>query len=140
MKAVHMSLIPTLTLFDVEAQRQKLSRQDTKDLVHLAVSQLHAYNAAGGQILFGTDAGYIDHFDTAEEYQLMSEAGMTFPQILASLTTTPALRFGYMHSGRIAAGMDADLVVLKSDPAADITALSHVAYTIRAGKIIFAKR
>ena len=66
----------------------------------------------------------------------MSRAGMTFPQILASLTTTPAQRFGYApHSGRIAPGMDADLVVLSADPAADITALSKVAYTVRNGKV-----
>jgi imidazolonepropionase-like amidohydrolase len=71
----------------------------------------------------------------------MSRAGMTFPQILASLTTTPAQRFGYAaHSGRIAPGMDADLVVLSADPAADITALSKVTYTVRNGKVIFSSR
>jgi imidazolonepropionase-like amidohydrolase len=137
-KSAHMSLIPTLTLFDVELQKGHASPEVTKQVVDLAVSQLHAYNSAGGQILFGTDIGYIDHFDTAEEFQLMSRAGMTFPQILASLTTAPAQRFGFAtHSGRIAPGYDADLVVLHSDPAADITALSRVAYTIRNGNIIF---
>jgi imidazolonepropionase-like amidohydrolase len=138
MKAAHMSLIPTLTLWDVELQKGNASPEATQQVIALAVSQLHAYASAGGQILFGTDIGYIDHYDTAEEFQLMSRAGMTFPQILASLTTTPAQRFGYAsHRGRIAAGFDADLVVLKSDPAADVTALSHVAYTIRDGKILF---
>jgi imidazolonepropionase-like amidohydrolase len=138
MKAAHMSLIPTLTLFDVEMRRGHASPEATQQVLALAVSQLHAYASAGGQILVGTDIGYIDHYDTAEEFQLMSRAAMTFPQILASLTTNPAQRFGYTsHSGRIAPGFDADLVVLKSDPAADITALSHVAYTIRNGKILF---
>ena len=33
--------------------------------------------------------------------------------------------------------MDADLTVLKGDPASDVTAFSRVRYTIRAGKIIF---
>jgi len=33
--------------------------------------------------------------------------------------------------------MDADLVVLSADPARDISALSKVRYTIRAGKIIY---
>ena len=69
---------------------------------------------------------------------MMSKAGMTFPQILASLTTTPAQRFGYStHSGRIAPGLDGDLVILRDDPAVDITALSRVAYTIRNGKVIY---
>ena len=138
MKAAHMSLIPTLTLFDFEMQRGHASSEAIQQVIALAVNQLHVYASAGGQILFGTDIGYIDHYDTAEEFQLMSRAGMTFPQILASLTTNPAQRFGYAsHSGLIAQGFDADLVILSSDPAADITALAHVAYTIRSGKVIF---
>ncbi|HEX4168523.1 MAG TPA: amidohydrolase family protein [Bryobacteraceae bacterium] len=138
MKAVHMSLIPTLTLFDVEMQKGHASPEAIQHVIALAVSQLHAYASAGGQIFFGTDIGYIDHYDTTEEFQLMSRAGMTFPKILASLTTNPAQPFGYAsHSGRIAPGFDADLAILDSDSAADITALSRVAYTIRNGKVIF---
>jgi imidazolonepropionase-like amidohydrolase len=138
MLAAHMSLIPTLTLFDVEEKRSHASPEATRQLIDFAVSQLHAYNAAGGLIIFGTDIGYIDHYDTAEEFTLMSHAGMTFQQILASLTTTPALRFGYgAHSGSVARGYDADLVVLRSDPAADITALSRVVYTIRGGQVVY---
>ena len=138
MKAAHMSVVPTLTLWDVELQKHNSSPEVTQQIIALAVSQLHAYASAGGQILFGTDIGYIDHYDTTEEFQLMLRAGMTFPQILASLTTNPAQRFGYAsHRGRIAPGFDADLVILKSDPTADVTALSNVAYTIRDGQIIF---
>ena len=95
MKAAHMSLIPTLTLFDVEMQRNHVPPEVAQQEIALAVSQLHAYASAGGQILFGTDIGYIDHYDTAEEFQLMSRAGMTFPLILTSLTTSPAQRFGH---------------------------------------------
>ena len=68
----------------------------------------------------------------------MQRAGMTFPQILASLTTNPARRFGFAnHSGRIARGLDADLTVFRDDPGTDISAFSRVSYTIRAGKVIF---
>lgn len=138
MVAAHMSLIPTLTLFDFEMQKGNASPEATEALLKLVTGQLRMYSSAGGQILFGTDIGYIDHYDTAEEFTLMTRAGMTFPQILTSLTTVPAARFGYAsHSGRIDANMDADLVILKSDPATDITALSRVAYTIRAGKVIY---
>jgi imidazolonepropionase-like amidohydrolase len=68
----------------------------------------------------------------------MSRAGMSFQQILASLTTNPAQRFGYStRRGRIAKGMDADLVVLREDPEHDATAFSKVRYTILSGKIIY---
>ncbi len=70
----------------------------------------------------------------------MSQAGLTFQQILASLTTNPAGRFGYdSRSGQIAKGMDADLVVLSADPAQDVTNFSRVAFTIRLGKVVFGK-
>jgi imidazolonepropionase-like amidohydrolase len=140
MKAAHMALIPTLTLFDVEAKKYGESPEDTEKWINLAVQQLKTYSDAGGQILFGTDVGYTNHFDTAEEFTLMSRAGMSFQQILASLTTNPAQRFGYStRSGRIAKGLDADLVVLSADPAQDVTAFSKVAFTLRHGKILFGK-
>lgn len=141
LKAAHLALIPTLTLFDVEAKKAKVSPEENEVWIKQAVQELKAYSDAGGEVLFGTDVGYIDQFDTAEELQLMSRAGMSFPQILASLTTNPATRFGYSsHSGRIAKGMDADLVVLDVDPARDTTGFSKVHKVIRGGKLIYPVR
>jgi imidazolonepropionase-like amidohydrolase len=137
-KAAHMALIPTLTLFDVEGKKFGETPAQTEDDLNKAAQQLKSYSDAGGQILFGTDVGYTDHFDTSEEFTLMSRAGLAFQQILAALTTSPAERFGYAsHSGHIANGMDADLVVLDADPAKDISAFSRVIFTIRQGKIIY---
>lgn len=100
-------------------------------------NQLRVFSQAGGQILFGTDVGYIDQFDTTEEFTLMSRAGMDFRQILASLTINPAGRFGSAaHTGTIAKGMDGDLVVLRADPSLDPAAFAKVKCTIRAGKVI----
>ena len=106
-----------------------------------AAQQLEAFSQAGGQVLFGTDVGYIEQFDTSEEFKWMSRARMSFKEILASLTTNPSQRFGYApHSGRIAQGMDGDLVVLGADPAQDATAFSKVRYTILGGKVIYSKK
>jgi len=139
MKAAHMALTPTLTLWHVES-RNESPEEFEKGMNTVVLPQLRAYSEAGGQILFGTDVGYIEHFDTSEEFAWMFRAGMSFQQILASLTTNPAERFGFSaHSGRIAKGMDADLVVLSADPAQDFSAFSRVAFTIRLGKIMFGK-
>ena len=71
----------------------------------------------------------------------MARAGLSYRQILAALTTNPAQRFGFARrSGRVAKGMEADLVVLDGDPAKDLTALSRVRYTIRGGRVIYAAR
>jgi imidazolonepropionase-like amidohydrolase len=139
MKAGGMAIIPTLTLWHVES-RNESPQEFEKRMNAVVLPELQAYSEAGGQILFGTDVGYIEQFDTSEEFSLMSRAGLTWQQILATLTTNPAERFGFAtHSGRIAKGLDADLVVLSADPAQNATAFSKVAFTIRRGKIIFGK-
>lgn len=136
LKAAHMALIPTLTLLDVEGKKGNTPPADIEKWINMAVQEVKAYSDAGGQILFGTDVGYIDQFDTTEEFTLMSRAGMDFRQILASLTTNPAGRFGSAtHTGRIAKGMDGDLVVLRADPSLDAVAFAKVKYTIRGGKV-----
>ena len=102
------------------------------------VAQLRTWAASGGVIFFGTDVGYMDDYDTSEEFALMGEAGMSFRQILASLTTMPAERFGESaRLGRIAPGLIADMVVLDKDPAKDVQAFAAVRYTIRDGRLIY---
>ena len=101
--------------------------------------EVKSYSEAGGQILFGTDVGFLTDYDAmAQEVSLLAQSGLTFPQILASLTTAPAARFGSKtNSGQLSVGAEADLVVLKGDPAEDIKALTRVQSTIRAGKVIY---
>jgi len=137
----HIALTPTLTLWDFEGKRGNAPPAEIEKGMSRAAQQLKAFSQAGGQVLFGTDVGYIDMFDTSEEFAWMSRAGMNFRQILASLTTNPATRFRYSsHSGRIAKGMDADLVVLDGDPAKDVTAFSKVHQVIRGGQLIYPVR
>jgi imidazolonepropionase-like amidohydrolase len=139
LKRANLALIPTLTLFDFVARGDQGTDQERDAWVDKMVAELEAYSKAGGEILFGTDIGYTDHFDTTLEFTLMAKAGMTYQQILASLTTNPARRFGFSgRSGRIAHGMDADLVVLGTDPALDVKAFSNVRYVLRSGKVVFA--
>jgi imidazolonepropionase-like amidohydrolase len=141
LKRANLSLIPTLTLFDVEGRRQNIPDQQRMLWIAQMVDQLRAYSEAGGDILFGTDIGYTDHFDTTQEFTFMSQAGMTYRQILASLTTNPARKFGDSdHAGRIAKDMNADLVILNADPAQDVTAYSKVRFTIHNGKVLYKER
>ena len=137
MKAQHTALIPTLTLW--EFVMQGAPEDVTQRFVQAGVNELRSYFAEGGTILFGTDVGFTQRYDTAEEYVLMSKSGMGWRDILASLTTNPATFFKHPHAGELAVGNDADLVVLSGDPAGDVRNLARVDYTIRAGKIIYAK-
>jgi imidazolonepropionase-like amidohydrolase len=137
MKAHHMSLIPTLMLWISEAMKAGDTPAQAQHFANAGVGQLGQYERAGGQILFGTDVGYMPDYDPTEEYVLMARA-ITPMQILASLTTAPAARFGESKTrGRVAPGMDADLVVLAADPAADAQNFAKVRYTIRRGQVIY---
>ena len=136
--AGHMALTPTLTLWEFESRKGSISAADLEQGMNRAAEQLNAFSRAGGDVLFGTDVGYTDSFDTSEEFKWMSRAGMSYQQILASLTTNPTRRFGFStRSGRIAKGFDADLVVLRADPSRDVAAFSHIRYTIRNGMVIY---
>jgi imidazolonepropionase-like amidohydrolase len=138
MKAQHTALIPTLTLWEVELEKDHASAEDEQQFVQRGVNELKSYFDQGGTILFGTDVGYTQHYDTTEEYVLMAKSGMTWRDILASLTTNPAKYFK-AGNGELARGSDADMVVLAADPAADVRNFAKVDYTIRAGKVIYKK-
>jgi len=140
MIAAHLALIPTLKLWKDELKKSGTTDWAHHPLVLTAQQQLHDFYRAGGTVLFGTDVGYLTDYATTDEYILLAGAGLNFNQILAMLTTTPAQRFGQSrHTGRIAVGLDADIVLLAGDPAADIQYLDKVTYTIRQGKIIYNK-
>lgn len=137
LRRANLALIPTLSLFDVEARKDGVSDTERDAWIARMVDELRAYSKAGGDILFGTDVGYTNHYETGLEFILMSRAGMTYRDLLASLTTAPAARFGDANRGRIENGMDADLVVLRADPARDSDAFSKVSYTIRQGVVTY---
>ena len=138
MKAQHTALIPTLTLWEVELEKDHASAEDEQAFVQRGVNELKTYFDQGGTILFGTDVGYTQHYDTTEEYVLMAKSGMKWPDILASLTTNPATFFKD-GNGELVKGGDADLVILGSDPAKDVRNFADVDYTMRAGKVIYKK-
>jgi imidazolonepropionase-like amidohydrolase len=136
MIAARVTLIPTLKLWRYELRHDRESIRD--QFAGVGVGQLRAWRERRGAVIFGTDVGYMNDYDPTDEYLLMKEAGMTSRDILASLTTAPAERFGASsRAGRVAAGLDADLVVLAADPAADVRAFAAVRHTIRGGRVIY---
>ncbi len=139
MKEQHVALIPTLSLFPDEERKFGGSEGAKADVLAHAVAQLKNYFSHGGTILFGTDVGYTQLYDTTSEYEYMGRAGMNFRDILASLTTNPATFFKAGRTGKVVTGYAADLVVLDADPAVDVRNFAKVGYTIRAGKIIYKK-
>jgi imidazolonepropionase-like amidohydrolase len=133
-KSQHTALIPTLTLWTTIIP----DKEATARVVQTGVEQLKTFASHGGVVLFGTDVGFINIYDTTAELTFMQRA-LSTNEVLASLTTNPAGYFRASKKGRVEDGFDSDLVVLDGDPADDVRNLAKVAYTIRGGKIIFQK-
>jgi imidazolonepropionase-like amidohydrolase len=127
MVARHMAMIPTLKLF---------SGSNHIERIREIVARFHA---VGGTPLFGTDTGFLTDYDVKEEYRQLGLTGLSFHDVLAMLTTSPAAKFKVStHSGTIRTGYDGDLTILLADPAAgELQDFSRVAYTIRGGRVIF---
>jgi imidazolonepropionase-like amidohydrolase len=128
MNRSHMSLVPTLKLLG-DGDDRRTVRNEVRDFARL-----------GGEILFGTDVGFLSDYDPLREYELLAASGLNWRQVLASLTTSPANRFGEAkRHGRIAAGLEADIVVLARDPSQNVHAFTDVLYTIRSGRVVYAR-
>jgi len=123
----HMAMIPTLKLFSGESHIARIRE---------IVARFHAL---GGQLIFGTDTGFLTDYNVAEEYRQLALAGLSFRDALAMLTTAPAQRFGVEpKKGRIEPEAEGDITILASDPAKGrLEDFANVIYTVRAGRVIF---
>jgi imidazolonepropionase-like amidohydrolase len=138
MIAARMSIIPTFKLWPYELHKQNVPPEVVDKLVGATLQELRNFMAAGGQVLFGTDVGYMHEYDPTDEYVYMAQAGMTTMQILASLTTAPAARWQESERrGRLKPAADADLVVLAGDPADDVRNFARVRCVYRGGMPIY---
>jgi imidazolonepropionase-like amidohydrolase len=93
---------------------------------------------AGATMVPGTDAGVMPgkpHDVLPDALRaLVEQIGMTPRQALRAATTVAASAIGLGESkGRIAADADADVLVVRGDPVADIGAITNVRAVYRAG-------
>lgn len=140
LRAADVHMVPTLKLLRYELAKEQVPKAQAEAILQDSVREVGRFAAAGGKLLFGTDVDYMEDSDPVEEYELMAQAGLSPMQILASLTTTPAARWNEAsRRGRLMPGMDADLVVLKSDPAQSARNFADVSCTLRGGRVIFSR-
>lgn len=96
-----------------------------------AVAKAHQ---AGVKIAFGSDSGMAGHGIACREFELLVGAGLTSQQALETSLVHAADNIGVAdRKGRVAAGYDADFIVLEENPLADITRLCAIHTVIKSG-------
>jgi len=103
---------------------------------------LMLHHDAGVPIAMGTDSGCWPHMPNIfhgltalREMELMTEPGMTPEEVRRSATVKPARMMGIEDLvGTVEVGKRADLIVVRGDPLADISALRHLEWVIKDGE------
>jgi len=127
----HTAMIPTLKMFATTVTKKDSYLKPIYGVVR-------RFRELGGELVFGTDVGYMTDYATDDEFLALRESGVDAMGMLRMLTTAPAQRFGVLDQrGTIAPGKMADLVVLHGDPAQDVTAFARVDVTIRNGDVVY---
>jgi imidazolonepropionase-like amidohydrolase len=126
-----MAMIPTLKMFAATVSA-------APGYMGPILAEVREFHALGGQLLFGTDVGYMADYRTEEEFQALAAAGLSPREILRMLTVAPAERFRVAgETGSLAPGRRADFVVLDGDPLVDLAAFSRVRATVRNGRVLY---
>jgi len=97
-----------------------------------------AFFRAGGLLLAGTDptgaGGVVPGYSDQREVELLVESGLTPLEAIKVCTLNGATYLGRADRiGSIAAGKQADLVVIEGNPAATITDIAHVTLVFKQG-------
>jgi imidazolonepropionase-like amidohydrolase len=91
---------------------------------------------AGVTICMGGDVGVFTHGDNAREMEMMVDYGMKPLDVLKSATSVNADAFEYGDkTGRIKAGLNADIIAIHGNPADDIKAVRQVVFVMKGGAI-----
>jgi len=98
----------------------------------------HRFVTAGGLLLAGPDptgnGGTLPGFGDLREVELLVEAGLTPTEAIRTATYNGAVYLGLQNRiGSIAAGKDADLMVVKGDPTRDIAEIENVEIVFKDG-------
>lgn len=143
MKQYGTYFVPTITAGKAVAENAKIEGFYPEIIVPKALeigpkiqSTFAKAYKRGVPIAFGTDAGVFPHGLNAKEFGYMVEVGMPEMEAIQSATITNAKVLGLANQlGQIKTDYIADIVATDSNPVDDISAMEHVDFVMKAGKI-----
>ncbi|OUC78095.1 amidohydrolase family protein [Gordonia lacunae] len=114
--------------------------------LHNAQTSALSLHRAGARVLVGTDAASVAARGTAhgasmhDELRLFVDAGFTPLEALRAATSGPADAYGLSDRGRVATGLQADLVLVEGDPTTSIDDTLSIRGVWRRGTKLAARR
>ncbi|MEU3642434.1 amidohydrolase family protein [Lentzea sp. NPDC034063] len=138
-----MKMLPAKTVSDFRDVRAQFTAlpADTRATYHryydMSLRMVKRLHDAGVPILTGTDGPGANPADLHTEFRELAAAGLRPLDVLRTVTTEPAAYLGRTdRMGAVAAGMDADFLLLDSDPLEDVQNLASIAAVVRAGHFL----
>ncbi len=128
---------PMLTETEVEdlGNWRALRNEDGDEVEYATVIKLHQ---AGVPILVGSDmpnGGTMAGATVHAEMELLVEAGLTPVEALGAATSVPASAYGFTDRGRIAEGLQADLLLVEGRPDENITDTRRIVTIWKSGVV-----
>lgn len=110
--------------------------QKDRDIAEIQRENFRKALKAGVKLSFGSDGGVYPNGDNAKQFAIMVRYGMTPMQAIVAATRNGAAllgkdgEFGALEPGRLA-----DIVAVRADPLADVTALEHPDFVMKEGRV-----
>ena len=122
----------------IDLKRERTRGRDLSKLLRRGMELERAFVARGGLLIAGSDPvglfGSVPGFADHREIELLVEAGFTPVQAIQIATLNGAIFLGRQDQiGSISIGKNADLVVIKGDPAAHISDIENVEIVFKDG-------
>ena len=133
-------LVPTLSVQDMIAEVMDTVPAHRRPRLQLYQQEhpanfLRAYQA-GVKIAMGSDAGVVPHGNNAREVEWLVKAGVSAAEALRIATLGSAKHLGLTEvTGKLAAGMEADIIAVEGNPLEDISALYEVVFVMKDGTV-----
>ena len=80
----HMSMMPTLKMFATTASRDP-------GFLHPIYDVVRQFPALGGDLMFGTDVGYMTDYSTGDEFSALVESGLNARDLLLPFESLPGI-------------------------------------------------
>ena len=139
-KSTGAYLVPTLDVQDMIADRIGSVPEHRQERMK-QFQQEHPANfilahKAGVKIALGSDAGVVPHGTNAREVEWLVKAGVSAAEALRIATVGSADHLGLSdETGKIEAGMRADVIAVGGNPLEDITVLQKVVFVMKDGTV-----